>query len=83
MVAFERECKGNDVAPGIKVAFGRECKGNDVASDIKVAFGRECKVKASVVGVDVLVIVILAEDGGRNRKSNSIWKLAESILGCI
>ena len=66
MVAFERECKGNDVAPGIKVAFGRECK-----------------VKASVVGVDVLVIVILAEDGGRNRKSNSIWKLAGSILGCI
>ena len=48
-----------------------------------VAFERECKVKASVVGLDVLVIVILAEDGGRNRKSNSIWKLVESILGCI
>ena len=54
-----------------------------IASDIKIAFGRECRVKASVVGLDVLVIVILAEDGGRNRKSNSIWKLVESILGCI
>ena len=32
-----------------------------------------------MVGLDVLVIVILAEDGGRNRKSNSIWKLVESI----
>ena len=52
-------------------------------SVIKIAFGRECRVKASVVGLDVLVIVILAEDGGRNRKSNFIWKLAGSTLGCI
>ena len=95
MVAFGRECKGNDVAPDIKVAFGRECRGNDVAPDIKVAFGRECKGndgvpdimvafgregrgKASVVGLDVLVIGIPAEDGGRDRESKSIWKLAGS-----
>ena len=73
----------NVVGPGIVVAFERECKGNDVAPDIKIAFGRKCRVKASVVGLDVLVIVILAEDGGRNRKSNFIWKLAGSTLGCI
>ena len=48
-----------------------------------VVFWREGREKASVVGLDVLVIGIPAEDGGRNRESKSIWKLAGSTLGCI